>query len=186
MVFAGRPLAEGGSYYVDVDNEAAAEGATRLLVEGGRTHIATIAGPQDMPPGVDRFTGWRKAMEASGLDDSLVEYGDFTLSSGAKAMRRLLERGKPIDGLFVANDQMAAGAYTVLQERGIRIPADVAVVGFDDDSFATSVNPPLTTVHLPVIEMGKKMAETLVELIDGKPADRVTRIPTSLVIRASA
>lgn len=186
MVFAGRPLGEGGSYYVDVNNEAAAEGATRLLIQGGRTHIATIAGPQDMPPGVDRINGWRKALEASGLDDSLAEYGDFTLASGAKAMRRLLERGKPIDGLFVANDQMAAGAYTVLQERGIRIPDDVAVVGFDDDSFATSVNPQLTTVHHPIIEMGKKMAEILVDLIEGKPTDRVTQIPTSLVIRDSA
>jgi DNA-binding LacI/PurR family transcriptional regulator len=86
----------------------------------------------------------------------------------------------------VANDQMAAGAYTVLQERGLRIPQDVAVVGFDDDSFATSVNPQLTTVHHPIIEMGKKMAEILVDLIEGKDTARVTQIPTSLVIRESA
>jgi DNA-binding LacI/PurR family transcriptional regulator len=186
MVFAGRPLGEGARYYVDVDNEAAAAGATRVLVEGGRTNIGTIAGPQDMPPGIDRLTGWRSAMAEAGFEDSLVEYGDFTLASGAKAMRRLLASGRPVDGLFVANDQMAAGAYTVLQERGLRIPQDVAVVGFDDDSFATSVNPPLTTVHHPIIEMGKKMAEILVDLIEGKDADRVTRIPTSLVIRESA
>jgi DNA-binding LacI/PurR family transcriptional regulator len=186
MVFAGRPLGEGARYYVDVDNEAAAAGATRVLVEGGRTNIGTIAGPQDMPPGIDRLNGWRSAMAEAGFEDSLVEYGDFTLASGAKAMRRLLASGRPVDGLFVANDQMAAGAYTVLQERGLRIPQDVAVVGFDDDSFATSVNPPLTTVHHPIIEMGKKMAEILVDLIEGKDADRVTRIPTSLVIRESA
>ncbi|WP_458780717.1 LacI family DNA-binding transcriptional regulator [Arthrobacter sp. D3-16] len=186
MVFAGRPLGEGARYYVDVDNEAAAAGATRVLIEGGRTNIGTIAGPQDMPPGIDRLNGWRSAMAEAGFEDSLVEYGDFTLASGAKAMRRLLGSGRPVDGLFVANDQMAAGAFTVLQERGLRIPQDVAVVGFDDDSFATSVNPPLTTVHHPIIEMGKKMAEILVDLIEGKDADRVTRIPTSLVIRESA
>ncbi|MGF9649675.1 LacI family DNA-binding transcriptional regulator [Pseudarthrobacter oxydans] len=186
MVFAGRPLGEGARYYVDVDNEAAAAGATKVLIEGGRTNIGTIAGPQDMPPGIDRLNGWRSAMAEAGFEDSLVEYGDFTLASGAKAMRRLLASGRPVDGLFVANDQMAAGAYTVLQERGLRIPQDIAVVGFDDDSFATSVNPPLTTVHHPIIEMGKKMAEILVDLIEGKDADRVTRIPTSLVIRESA
>jgi LacI family transcriptional regulator len=186
MVFAGRPLGEGASYYVDVDNEAAAAGATRLLIERGRKHIATIAGPQDMPPGIDRVNGWKKAMAEAWLDDSLIQYGDFTLASGAKAMRRLLGTGRPVDGLFVANDQMAAGAYTVLHERGIRIPQDVAVVGFDDDSFATSVDPQLTTVHHPIIEMGKKMAEILVNLIEGKDPDRVTQIPTSLVVRESA
>lgn len=186
MVFAGRPLRESGSYYVDVDNEAAAAGATRLLIERGRSNIATIAGPQDMPPGIDRVNGWRKALAEAGLDDSMVEYGDFTLASGAKAMRRLLGSGRPVDGLFVANDQMAAGAYTVLQERGLRIPEDVAVVGFDDDSFAVSVDPQLTTVHHPIIDMGKKMAEILVNLIEGKDPDRVTQIPTSLVVRGSA
>ena len=186
MVFAGRPLRESGSYYVDVDNEAAAAGATRLLIERGRHNIATIAGPQDMPPGIDRVNGWRKAMAEAGLDDSMVEYGDFTLASGAKAMRRLLGSGRPVDGLFVANDQMAAGAYSVLQERSLRIPQDVAVVGFDDDSFAVSVDPQLTTVHHPIIDMGKKMAEILVNLIEGKDPDRVTQIPTSLVVRGSA
>ena len=84
---------------MDVDNDAAADGATRLLVQGGRKHIATIAGPQDMPPGVDRVTGWRTAVKEAGLDDSLVEYGDFTLASGAHAMQPLLDRGKPLDGI---------------------------------------------------------------------------------------
>ncbi len=73
-----------------------------------------------------------------------MEEGDFTLASGAKAMHRLLDRGGvPIDAVFAANDQMAAGAYTAIQGRGgLRIPEDIAVVGFDDDSFATSVTPP--------------------------------------------
>lgn len=101
-------------------------------------------------------------------------------------MHRLLDRGLPLDAVFVANDQMAAGAYTAIQGRGLRIPEDVAVVGFDDDSFATSVTPALTTVHHPIVELGKTMAETLVNLIEGRPTDRVTRMPTSLVIRESA
>jgi DNA-binding LacI/PurR family transcriptional regulator len=186
MVFAGRPLVGSKeSYYVEVDNEQAAYTITRQLTDNGRKHIATIAGPQDMPPGIDRLAGWRTAMQEAGRGEGLVEVGDFTLASGARAMHRLLDRGAPIDAVFAANDQMAAGAYTAIQGRGLRIPEDVAVVGFDDDSFATSVTPALTTVHHPIIELGKKMAETLVNLIEGKPADRVTRMPTSLVIRDS-
>lgn len=186
MVFAGRPLVGAeDAYYVEVENEAAARSATRLLTARGRRSIATIAGPQDMPPGIDRLAGWRTAVREAGLDDQLVEVGDFTLASGARAMQRLLDRGRPIDAVFAANDQMAAGAYTVIQGRGLRIPEDIAVVGFDDDSFATSVTPALTTVNHPILELGRKMAETLVDMIEGRPADRVTIMSTSLVLRDS-
>ena len=175
MVFAGRPLVGAeDAYYVEVENEAAACSATRLLTASGRRSIATIAGPQDMPPGIDRLAGWRTAVREAGLDDQLVEVGDFTLASGARAMQRLLGRGRPVDAVFAANDQMAAGAYTVIQGRGLRIPEDIAVVGFDDDSFATSVTPALTTVNHPIVELGRKMAETLVDMIEGRPTDRVT------------
>ncbi|YCQ15338.1 LacI family transcriptional regulator [Arthrobacter sp. Z1-15] len=187
LVFAGRPLmGVADSYFVEVDNEEGAFDATTRLIEDGRRHIATIAGPQDMPPGVDRLAGWRSSLRAAGLDDALVETGDFTVTSGAAAMRRLLDRGKPLDGLFAANDQMAAGAYSVIKERGLRIPEDIAVVGFDDDYYATSLSPALTTIHHPIAALGEKMAELLVELIEGRPAERVHRLPTSLVVRESA
>ena len=187
LVFAGRPLVNADdSYFVEVDNEEGAAAATARLVEAGRRRIATIAGPQDMPPGVDRLAGWRTTLLKAGLDDALVETGDFTVTSGAAAMRRLLDREKPLDGLFVANDQMAAGAYSVIKERGLRIPEDIAVVGFDDDYYATSLSPALTTIHHPIAALGEKMAELLVELIEGRPAERVHRLPTSLVVRESA
>lgn len=186
-VFAGRPLTgAANSYFVEVDNAAGAAVATEHLIAAGRRHIATIAGPQDMPPGVDRLAGWRTALDTAGLAHSLVETGDFTVASGAAAMRRLLERGEPIDGLFAANDQMAAGAYPVLAEYGLRIPDDIAVVGFDDDYFATSVDPALTTIHHPIAELGEKMAELLVGLIEGRDIGRVSLLPTSLVVRDSA
>jgi DNA-binding LacI/PurR family transcriptional regulator len=187
LVFAGRPLMDvSDSYFVEVDNEEGAVDATTRLIRDGRRHIATIAGPQDMPPGVDRLAGWRSSLLAAGLDDALVETGDFTVTSGAAAMRRLLDRGKPLDGLFAANDQMAAGAYSVIKERGLRIPEDIAVVGFDDDYYATSLSPALTTIHHPIAALGEKMAELLVELIEGRPAERIHRLPTSLVVRESA
>lgn len=187
IVFGGRPLAEeNGSFYVDVDNVAGAITATEHLLSLGRRHLATIAGPQDMPPGVDRLAGWRQALARAAIDDTLIEFGDFSPASGAAAMRRLLDRGVPIDALFAANDQMAAGAFSVLHERGLRIPGDVAVVGFDDDYFGATATPALTTVHQPAAGLGAMMAEVLVKIIEGVPVRRVTSLPTTLVVRDSA
>lgn len=188
VVFGGRPLRDSTkhTYFVDVDNVAGARGATEHLLDRGRRRVATIAGPQDMPPGVDRLSGWREALSERGLDEALVEFGDFSPASGADAMRRLLDRDGAIDGVFVANDQMAAGAYTTIREAGLRIREDIAVVGYDDDSFGRTVTPPLSTVHQPLTELGAKMAEILVRLIEGEDVDPVTLLPTELVIRDSS
>ncbi|HEY0260683.1 MAG TPA: LacI family DNA-binding transcriptional regulator [Lacisediminihabitans sp.] len=189
VVFAGRPLlpdAQGGSYFVGVDDIAGERIAVEHLIGRGRRSVAAIAGPQDMPPGVDRLEGWRRAVQDRGLDETLVEFGDFTPASGADAMRRLLDRGIPIDAVVVANDQMAMGAYTTLRERGLRIPEDVAVVGFDDNYFGLTASPPLTTVHQPSVELGRAMAEVLVKIIEGHPVDQVTILPTELVVRESS
>jgi LacI family transcriptional regulator len=188
LVFGGRQLddEESSGYTVDVDNGHGAELGTRHLVERGATRIATIAGPQDMPPGVDRLHGWRTALEAAGLATDLVEPGDFTAASGAAAMRRLLEREPAIDGLFAANDQMAMGALSALAEAGRRVPDDVAVVGFDDDRYAATTTPALTTVRQPSSKMGAEMATKLVRLIEGEPVEAATVLPTELVVRASA
>lgn len=187
VVFGGRPLVDSDleTYFVDVDNRSGARVATRHLVDLGRTHHATIAGPQDMPPGLDRLAGWRDALDERGLDSSVVEWGDFTPASGAAAMRRMLDRGIPIDALFVANDQMAAGAYSVIYERGMSIPRDIAVAGFDDNYFGATATPPLTTVHQPSNELGAAMAEVLVKVIERRQVDRVTIMPTELLVRAS-
>ncbi|HEV7184086.1 MAG TPA: LacI family DNA-binding transcriptional regulator [Leifsonia sp.] len=187
IVFGGRPLSdtEHNSYFVDVDNVSGSAGATEHLIQRGRRNIALIAGPQDMPAGVDRYTGWRQTMEAHGLDTSLVEFGDFSPLSGMHAMRRLLATGRPIDGLLAANDQMAAGAYPAILETGRSIPGDIAVVGYDDDYFGLTATPPLTTVHQPSSGLGERMAQVLVRRIEGKPVERVTLLPTELVVRQS-
>ncbi|WP_295122027.1 LacI family DNA-binding transcriptional regulator [uncultured Leifsonia sp.] len=188
IVFGGRPVSESQheSYFVDVDNVAGSAGAAEHLIARGRRNIALITGPQDMPAGLDRFTGWRDALRAHGLDTSLVEYGDFSPYSGLEAMRRLLATGRPIDGLFAANDQMAAGAYSAIHEAGLDIPGDIAVVGFDDDNFGLTATPPLTTVHQPSIGLGETMARVLVRRLAGEPVDRVTLLPTELVVRQSS
>jgi DNA-binding LacI/PurR family transcriptional regulator len=187
VVFGGRPVSPNrtDSYVVDVDNIESAIVATRYLIDHGRTHIATIAGRQDMAAGLDRIEGWRRALDAAGLAADLHEVGDFTPPGGAAAMARLLERGVPFDAVFIASDQMASGAMGVLREHGISVPQDVAVVGFDNDYFSTTSTPPLTTMAQPSLALGSRMAEILVRLISGGEADRLTIMPTVLVERES-
>jgi len=187
LVFGGRQLddEESSGYTVDVDNGHGAEIGTRHLVERGATRIATIAGPQDMPPGVDRLHGWRTALEAAGLATDLVEPGDFTAASGAAAMRRLLEREPAIDGLFAANDQMAMGALSALAEAGRRVPDDVAVVGFDDQPVSRLLDPPLTSVRWHT----DRIAEIAVGLAIGASEEaalaRTAIVPPALHARGS-
>lgn len=188
VVFGGRPLDpnEQNSYFVDVDNAAAAEMGTQFLVDRGRTRIATIAGPPDMPAGIDRVEGWRRALAGAGIQQDLVAYGDFSLVSGARAMRELLDKEPKLDGVFIASDLMATGAVSVIRERGLRIPEDIAVVGFDDSPAAIGGDIQLTTVHQPSTEMGEKMAHTLLALLRGEEVDRECIMPTRMVVRASA
>jgi DNA-binding LacI/PurR family transcriptional regulator len=188
LVFGGRPMSAEGDdvVYVDVDNVAAARGATELLLARGRRRVATIAGPQDMSAGLDRLAGWRAALAAAGLPDDLVETGDFTPASGGAAMRRLLERGETFDGLFVASSQMASGAVAELRTRGIRIPEDVGVVAFDDDYFAETSVPPLTTVAQPTTEVGARLAALLLRRIEGEDVPEASMLPTSIVDRGTA
>jgi DNA-binding LacI/PurR family transcriptional regulator len=172
-VLGGRParmLRPGAkpAYFVDVDNAGGARQAVEYLLHRGRHQVATIAGPQDMAVGVTRLAGYREAMAARGeaVEPDLVEYGDFSEASGAAAMCRLLDRRPGLDAVFVASDLMAAGAIRALRERGRRIPDDVAVVGFEDSSIARQTEPPLTTVHQPVEEMGREMVRLLVSRIN--------------------
>jgi DNA-binding LacI/PurR family transcriptional regulator len=183
----GRPL--GQVSYVDVDNAGGAESAVAHLIGTGRQRVATIAGPQDMGVGVARLAGYRAAVAAAGLpaDEGLVAYGDFSEASGATAMRALLAVRPDLDAVFVASDLMAAGALRALREAGRRVPEDVAVVGFEDSPLARQTDPPLTTVHQPVEEMGRQMARLLVATIRDEPVDPpYVLLDTHLVRRASA
>jgi DNA-binding LacI/PurR family transcriptional regulator len=187
VVFGGRPTSTEGSkaYIVDVDNAAAAEVATQYLIDHGRRRIATIAGPQDMSAGIDRLTGWRRALTAASLDTSVIEYTDFSPSGGADAMQRLLASGAKFDSLFAASAQIASGALGVLREHGISVPGDIAMTSFDNDYYAQNSTPPLTTIEQPTTEQGAKIAETLVRLIAGEDVDRLTIMPTKLIERES-
>lgn len=188
VVFGGRPLdpAKTPSYYVDVDNVAAAEMGTQRLIDLGRTRIAMIAGPPDMPAGIDRTRGWTRALTSAGLPADRISYGDFSLISGARAMRELLQEYPDLDGVFIASDLMATGALGVLAEHGLAVPGDVAIVGFDDSPAATAGAVQLTTVRQPSLEMGEKMAELMLSLLRGETIEQIHVMDTSLVIRDSA
>lgn len=187
VVFGGRPMSMEGSeaYYVDVDNVAAAHEVTKRLIANGRRNIATVAGPADMSAGVDRVEGWRRALEEAGLATDLVEHGDFSPAGGEAAMRRLLARGEPIDGIFAANSLMAQGVLNVLRAHGKSVPGDLGLVTFDNDYVAQSSNPPLTTIEQPTVEQGRRMVDVLLHLIDGGTVPQVTMMPTRVIERSS-
>ena len=135
-------------------------------------------------------TGWPATAGAGGGGPAAnrCSVGDFTRESGIRAMRRLLDDDPPLDAVFVASDMMAHGALQALKEAGRRVPADVAVIGFDDFEISRLSDPPLTTVRQPIVDMGSTMARQMLGLVNDKPtasADAVV-LPTELVVRASA
>jgi LacI family transcriptional regulator len=188
VVFGGRPLgqvANPADYYIDVDNRLGGVQATRHLVERGYRRIATITGPTDMPAAVDREQGWRDAMREAGLSDERLVHGDFTEAGGIRAGLALVDRFPDVDAVFVASDLMASGVLLALEERGLRVPQDVAVVGFDNSKYATRGKVRLTTVAQPAQEMGVVMADTLLRLLAGEEVERIRVLGTELVVRDS-
>ncbi|CAN7192943.1 LacI family transcriptional regulator [Microbacterium foliorum] len=186
VVWGGRPVRiREGDYVVDVDNVAGARTATQHLIETGRTRIATISGPMTMVSSVDRVQGFRGALADAGLSPFAEEAGDYSEASGADAARRILAEGRP-DAIFVASDLMARGALTALRSAGIRVPEDVALVGFDDSSVALSTEPQLTTMRQPMYAQGEAMAGVLLSRLAGRDPAHTTILPTELVVRASS
>jgi DNA-binding LacI/PurR family transcriptional regulator len=173
--------------YVDLAQHAGAILAADHLVARGCQHVATITGPLDMPASQDRLAGFRDGMARRGYAYIPSIEGNFTQESGARAMEQLLVEHPGVDGVFVASDLMAQGALLVLHEHGIRVPEDMAVVGFDDSSAARACRPPLTTIRQPVEDMAGEMANLLMTHIE-QPDHRVTSIifEPELVVRRSA
>jgi DNA-binding LacI/PurR family transcriptional regulator len=184
VVFGGRPLNFEPRYYVDADNRGGARLATEHLVAAGRRKIATITGRLDEGAGMARLQGFQDALAVAGLDNSLVEHGGFSEEGGNHAMARLLERAPDLDGVFIASDQMAIGALRVLARAGKSVPADVALVGFNDITSARHTDPPLTTVNQPIHALGREMARMLLSLMAGDHPSPLI-LPTQLVIRSS-
>jgi DNA-binding LacI/PurR family transcriptional regulator len=184
-VLVGHRSADRTASYVDIDNLTAADILVSHLVGTGRRRIGHVTGARGTFAAEDRILGYRRAMERAGLPtDGLVVDGDYTEAAGVAGTAQLVERG--IDAVFCSNDLAARGALGVLAERGLRVPDDVAVAGFDDLDFAAHLDPPLTTVRQSIREQGAEAAGSLLQLLDD-PAGRPRRVilPTELVIRQS-
>ena len=189
VVFLGRPLIEGVAS-VDVNNRRAAAAAVDHLIARGHRRIGCITNAAVTNTAArDRLAGYVDALSGAGIDrdDALVREGNFTPESGLDAMRSLLDGGREPTAVFVASDVVAAGALAAIAGRGLSIPGDIAVVGFDDDPLAAFLAPPLTTVGVPKAELGRRAGEMILERVS-KPDTAPFRaeLPTDLVVRASA
>jgi DNA-binding LacI/PurR family transcriptional regulator len=187
-VLTGRPFrVDSDVPHVDADNVGGGRLATRALLDAGCRHLATIAGPLDMPAAQDRLAGFEAELAQAGVrvPRSRVTHGDFTPDSGYLAMQRLLRSSTPPDGVFVANDSMAVGALRALREAALDVPGEVKVVGFDDSPLAAASHPALTTVRQPMEQLGREMATLLMALVQGGVAPRPLVLPTELVRRAT-
>jgi DNA-binding LacI/PurR family transcriptional regulator len=173
--------------YVDLAHRDGGRLAAEHLLARGCRRPATVCGPLDVAASQERLAGFRDTLARHGHPHVPVAEGEFTLDSGLAAMSDLRARQPGLDGVFAANDLMAQGACQAVQQHGLRVPEDVAVVGFDDSSAALDCRPLLTTVRQPVEEMAAEMAEVLMAHIasPGRLPRSVTFQPT-LVIRDSA
>ncbi len=186
MVVLGRELKGPQLFSFGFDNHTGAFLATQHLVDCGHTRIAYIAGDPVHQDALARQAGYRAALKQAGLpfDPALVVMGDYTEAAGLLAVTRLLDGGQPFTAIFAANDQMAIGATLGLYRRGVRVPDDVSLVGFDDLAPAKFCIPPLTTVRQSVYEMGEQAASAMLDMLRGDPP-RVTLPPPLLVPRES-
>jgi len=175
--------------FVDVDNVRAAYMAVEHLIRLGHRRIALITyAPLDYTSSRARWEGYRRALADYHvtLDPDLVAYGAFREESGEEAMERLLSLDPRPTAVFAASDAVALGAMMAIRRWGLRIPDDIALVGFDDIPLAGYVDPPLTTVRLPAFDIGRKAAQLLVDLVEGRPPGTTRMLlETTLVVRAS-
>ncbi len=183
-VLWGRPAITGSKLlYADSNHEGGAVLGVTHLIERGRRNIATITGDMTTAPARDRYDGYVRALREHSLDLrwSWIAEGDFTRSSGAEAMRSLLDSGAEVDGLFAANDEMALGAMDVLAARGLSVPGDVSVVGFDNVTLPQRGGPRLTSVSHSYDDLGAELVDGLAARMRGE-AYTSRLVATQLVV----
>lgn len=171
------------------NNYEGAQLAVKHLLDIGCRKIAHIYGPQEIVTAQERLNGYEEFVKSfSWYTPSLKAPGHFQLEGGMQAVETLLKRHPDIDGIFAGNDIMAIGALKALHRKGIKIPDDIAVCGFDGIKLAEMIEPELTTVAQPIYEMGERAARTLITQIEAKDAKSVSEvieINISLIIRDS-
>ena len=189
FVLVGRSLDNDSISRVDNDNIRAARRMTELFIDRGYESIALLTGPENYVVSRDRQRGYRQALEEAGIEyvKELVYRADFTYDSGRRAADRMLaEAGEDIDGVFAVDDILAMAVMRSARDRGLNIPADIGVAGFNDAPLASLIEPALTTVEIPIVDMGRKAAELLLETIEeGGEAGDEHILPAEIKIRDS-
>lgn len=165
------------------DDTYGAQIAAQAMHDAGRRHPISILGPRSNPASPDRLTGYRRVC-GDELPDDRVLFTGWDATAGFSAMMQLLDTHDDIDGLLAGSDRIAVGAIEAIRQRGLTVPDDIAVVGFDDHPIAERCNPPLTTVQQPLREEGSTAADLAMRMIDGEAATTVIKHMT-LVRRKS-
>jgi LacI family transcriptional regulator len=173
---------------VAATNIAGARLATEHLLALNHRRIGTITGPATWCATIDRLAGYRAVLTGAGvaIDPALSQAADFTLEGGLRAARHLLALPEPPTAIFAFNDEMAVGTLQAARERGLRVPDELSIVGFDDATFASYTAPPLTTVRQPLRELGWAGAELLFRQLRGQAIEaRRIELSTRLIARGS-
>ncbi len=188
MVLINRHIPQLAGRCVSFDNEKGALIATEYLMRNGHKKITHIASSHDIEDTHQRLQGYQAALNAHGIElpKSYIEYGEPNSDGGEVAMTNLLTKSLDFTGVFAYNDYMAAGALAVLEENGIRIPEDVALVGFDDGLIARFVHPGLTTIRYPIEMMAERAAKLALALAHGEEIEEETTIFSPTLVRRNS
>lgn len=172
---------------VIIDNTGMTSMLNHLIEVHGYRSIAFIKGCCNNKDAIERFDAYQKSLEAHGIpfDPTLVYEGDFRYQSGQAALKAIEERGGQVDVIVSSNDEMALAVYQTLEKRGVRIPEQMAVTGFDDFDNASQLFSPLTTVHQPLYEMAWTAFDTLCSMMRGEKVPEITTMPERLMVRES-
>lgn len=172
---------------VTFQNKRGARELVEYLLQCGHRRIAFLAGPDGNEDSHCREQGYEEALAAYQIeyDPSLIKIGGFLARDSETAVSEWLAEGTKIDAIFAGDDESARGALTALKNAGLRVPDDIAVVGFDDDILAPYLQPPLTTVRAPIEKAGRIATQQLIQLIETGVAPDLTLLPTKLIIRDS-
>ena len=185
FVVVGPSLADDPTPTLGVDDAPGVRAAVAHLVALGHRHIAHVSGPQTMVHGRSRRTAWAQALADAGLPEGICVEADFSAESGAAATRTLLDLAEPPTAIVFANDLMAMAGLSLAVSRGVSVPGDLSVTGFDDMEISAHLQPSLTTVSTDVVAWGRAAATQLLEMVDGTTLTPVDLPPARLVVRAS-
>jgi LacI family transcriptional regulator/LacI family repressor for deo operon, udp, cdd, tsx, nupC, and nupG len=188
IVSVDRSLVNASIDKVEVDNRQGAFEAVDHLLKLGHRRIAMIAGRQNVSTGRERRLGYEDALKAHGvaLDEGLIRTGDYKQASGHALAKDLLALSPRPTALFVVNNLMTVGAIEAIHKEGLRIPQDVAIIGFDDLPWAEALDPPLTVVRQPAYDVGRAAAELLLKRLSDPAAPAAwLRLRPKLILRSS-